>query len=186
MPRKLYPVDGAYAWGTTDLTQAQGPVSAAGQAGELAANAGNGLANFDDAGTDVLGPLRSGFAATSTTTERLTSGSGFYGAMDLSGNLWERMVTIGNSAGRGFSGTHGDGVLTTLSSYEGNATNLDWPGISGTNSQGVTGAVGSGSRGGAWDSTITRYLEVSNREFAGTTNVAREAGLGGRLGRTAS
>ncbi len=182
----LYPVDGGYPWGTTDLTQAQGAVSAAGQAGELAANAGNGLANFDGAGTDVLGPLRSGFAATSTTTERLTSGSGFYGAMDLSGNLWERTVTIGNSAGRGFSGTHGDGVLTTLSSYEGNATNLDWPGISGTNSQGVTGAVGSGSRGGAWDSTITRYLEVSNREFAGTTNVAREAGLGGRLGRTAS
>lgn len=181
----LYPVASEYTWGDTSLTQAQGAVSSSGQTSEVAANTGNGLANYDGAGTDVGGPLRSGFAATASTTVRLTSGGSFYGMLDLSGNLWERAVTLGNSAGRGFSGTHGDGVLTSLASYEGNATNLDWPGISTTNSQGVTGATGSGSRGGAWNSATTRYLTVSNRESAGTTDETRAVGNGGRLARTA-
>ncbi|MDD5226658.1 MAG: SUMF1/EgtB/PvdO family nonheme iron enzyme [Candidatus Omnitrophica bacterium] len=181
----LYPVTNEYVWGDASLVQAQGAISNSGQTNEVAANTGNGLANYDGAGTDTLGPLRSGFAATSSTTVRLTSGGSFYGVMDLSGNLWERVVTIGNSSGRGFSWTHGDGDLTTLASYEGNATNLDWPGISTTNNQGVTGASGSGSRGGAWNSTVTRYLTVSNRELAGTTDTTRAVGNGGRVVRTA-
>ncbi len=41
-----------------------------------------------------------------------TSGAGYYGATDLSGNVWKRSVNIGNSYGRSFTGTHGTGALT--------------------------------------------------------------------------
>lgn len=182
----LHPSTNQYAWGTTHLAQAQGPVSMPGGPGEVAVNTGMGLANYDGSGTDVGGPLRSGFTATSTTTDRVMSGGGFYGAMDLSGNLWEQTVTIGNSAGRGFAGTHGDGVLTTLSSYEGNATNIDWPGISQNfTDRGVTGALGAGYRGGSFTSTPTTDLRVSNRVNAANNSVGRSYGIGGRLVRMA-
>lgn len=78
---------------------------------------GNGLCNYDGAGTDTTGPLRVGFAATGSTNGA-QSGGGYYGAMELSGNLWERPVTVGNDTsgveigGRAFDGVHGNGVLS--------------------------------------------------------------------------
>jgi len=58
------------------------------------------------------------------------------------------------SAGRQFEGCHGDGVLSTVAGYEGNATCPDWPGIHATTANGVTGATGSGFRGGAFDDEL--------------------------------
>jgi hypothetical protein len=168
------------------LTQAQGALSNGGQTSEVASNSGTGLANYDGAGTDIGGPARVGFIATSSTDDRTESSASFYGAMEMSGNVWERAATVGNAAGRGFSGTHGDGVLNTLSSYEGNATNLDWPGISSSSAQGVTGAAGSGLRGGGFASTATATLTVSSRTKGGTTDATRGTDYGGRLVRTAS
>ncbi|MDD4203085.1 MAG: SUMF1/EgtB/PvdO family nonheme iron enzyme, partial [Candidatus Omnitrophica bacterium] len=55
------------AWGTTDVTQAEGDVQSPGEKYETAMTTGNGLANYDGAGTDILGPLRIGFAAASAT-----------------------------------------------------------------------------------------------------------------------
>ncbi|MDP8212432.1 MAG: SUMF1/EgtB/PvdO family nonheme iron enzyme, partial [Candidatus Zapsychrus exili] len=99
------------------------------------------------------GPLRAGVFAESSTT-RTTSGAGYYGTMELSGNLHEMVASVGKSEGRQFLGTHGDGELTTISGYEGNATNIDWPGINSIDSaRGITGTIGSGYRGGDFNNS---------------------------------
>ncbi|RLB68274.1 MAG: hypothetical protein DRH04_06960, partial [Deltaproteobacteria bacterium] len=103
--------------------------------------------------------------------------------MELSGNLWERCVTIGNVSGRAFLGTHGDGILEAASGYEGNATNADWPGY--VNGQGVSGAGGSGFRGGSWLETVAGKMSVSDRSEAALTSTARASDTGGRCVRTA-
>jgi formylglycine-generating enzyme required for sulfatase activity len=180
----LSAVSGEYPWGSTDLTGATS-ITNSGQADETAGQTGSGLCNYNDA-VGVAGPLRVGFAATASTTTRLAAGAGFYGVLDLAGNVWERSVTLGNAAGRGFGGTHGDGVLSSVSSYEGYATNVDWPGIDSTSSaRGITGAAGSGFRGGAWNSTTAAYLKTSGRSFAGDTDDTRRNDSGGRLVRAA-
>lgn len=136
-----------YAWGSTDLTQAEGPVQNSGEANEVASTTGNGLCNCPGSGTGIYCPLRCGFAATSITT-RISAGAGYYGVMELSGNLFERTVTVGHSTGRSFTGSHGDGALDS----DGNANASDWPGID---------AIGAGFRGGCC--YYTGYLRVSDR-----------------------
>ncbi len=112
------------------------------------------------------GPLRVGIFAESSTN-RSTSGASYYGSMELSGNLHEMVVTIGRQGGRQFLGTHGDGELTTLSGYEGHATNIDWPGINTVDSaRGVTGTIGSGYRGGDFQSSNIRHFQISTRTYA--------------------
>jgi len=149
------------------------------------ASACNGSVTFTggDAGT---GPLRGGIFATASST-RVTSGAGYYGVMELSGNVVERTVTIGNATGRSFTGTHGDGVLTTTASYEGNATNTDWPGIDidTTTARGVTGATGGGLRGGGWNYSNAQ-IQVSDRSVAAQTSAVSAIANGGRGVRTCS
>ncbi len=83
-----------------------------------------------------------------------------------------------------------------MSGYEGNATNLDWPGIDALDSdRGVTGTLGSGYRGGDFQSSNIRYLQISTRTFAAKDPDSLGAAerydpsfgifQGGRLGRTA-
>ena len=71
--------------------------------------------------------------------------------MELSGNLAEPVVSIGRNQGRQFLASHGNGQLSVLPGYEGNATNTDWPGIDGTTARGVTGATGSRETGCNWE-----------------------------------
>lgn len=141
------------------------------------------------------GPLRVGIFAESSTN-RTTSGAGYYGNMELSGNLAEMIVTVGRSEGRRFLGSHGDGQLSTNPGYEGFATNLDWPGINPTNDEyGVTGTIGSGFRGGDFASSNLRLFQISTRTLAtkdpdsGGYEQRNDPGLGvyqgGRLVRTA-
>lgn len=159
----------------------------------LAWTSGDGRSGGDAQGQ--AGPLRVGIFAESSST-RSTSGAGYYGNMELSGNLYEMVVTVGRSEGRRFLGTHGDGKLSISSGYEGNATNLDWPGIdSADQARGVTTSVGSGYRGGDFQSSSSRLFQVSTRTNAvkdpDSEGYSRryDAGLGiyqgGRLGRTA-
>lgn len=77
--------------------------------------------------------------ATLTDDTRAKHGASHYWVMDLSGSLWERVVSAGHPAGRGFTGSHGDGVLAA----DGRATNADWPATVGDEAPGV------GYRGGA-------------------------------------
>ncbi len=127
------------------------------------------------------GPLRSGIFATSSSS-RVNAGASYYGILELSGGMNERCVTIGRIKGRKFSGTHGDGYLTIAPNAEGNATNLDWPGIqSELPNDGVVIREGSGFRGGDWNDVFTR-LRVSDRHYAAEdpflTNDLRRGNIG--------
>ena len=168
-----YPLGGEYAWETTDLTQVAS-ISAPGTNTEAAGNSGNGLAVYGNHAS-VQGALRVGFAA-SGSSNRVSSGASYYGAMELSGNVWERAVTVGNAAGRAFTGTHGDGALGTA----GYATNSDWPGWSGGQ---VKDAWGSGLRGGDW--IDSDFMATSNRRYAAYEEPLRGGHYGGRAVRTA-
>lgn len=111
------------------------------------------------------GPLRVGIFA-ENVSDRTSSGAGYYGNLELSGNLAEPVVAIGRPQGRQFLGTHGDGELSATGGYEGNATNADWPGINSNIAYGVNGTVGIGYRGGDYASGNIRQFQTSNRTFA--------------------
>ena len=184
----VLPVSGEFVWGNTNIESALA-ISLGDENGEeiittMTANAHYGDITLTGGDTDSgiehkKGPLRSGiFAQHSSSRER--AGSSYYGIMALSGNLDEYVVTIGNLTGRSFMATHGDGVLTEVSSYEGNATNFDWAGIDPIVNRGVTSAFGSGFRGGAWDDTEVRRLSVSDRYSAANGSSSASYGSGGR------
>ncbi len=73
---------------------------------------------------------------------RPVHGASYYWVMDLSGSLWERVVSAGDARGRQFRGTHGDGRLDPET---GDATNPDWPRGDASGRE----APGIGYRGGA-------------------------------------
>jgi len=183
----VLPVEGEYAWGSINITSATALSSGNEDGTEVVTNSGanaqygtvilTGGDSVNGSGYDQ-GPLRAGIFATSSS-DREGSGAGYYGVLELSGNLSERVVTIGNAAGRNFVETHGDGVLSTVSGYEGNATNADWPGIDALPSRGVTSAEGSGSKGGAWNSASSS-LRISDRGDAANASTSATGYAGGR------
>ena len=187
---------GCYAWGTAYIAASAYTLSDSGANNEdIAANysttANYGNCSYGTTDGSINGPLRSGiFAGNSANTGRVTAGASYYGVMELSGNLWERPVTVGNTTsgtiigGRAFEGTHGDGTLTTLTGYEGNATNSDWPGYrTDYSTRGVYNAGGSGVRGGSW-SWSASISRVSDRYYAARAYTNRGDGFGARCSRT--
>jgi formylglycine-generating enzyme required for sulfatase activity len=158
------PVGGEYAWGTTSGVNASG-VTNDGLLTEVPANIGSNV-NWSGG---VQGPLRVGsFAALNYGgASRVNSGGSYYGVLELSGNLRERVVTIGNASGRAFTGLHGDGKVDT----SGNANVTSWP-ASNT-------ALGTGFRGGSWNHSADR-AQVSDRNDAPTTDPTRSWHFGGR------
>jgi formylglycine-generating enzyme required for sulfatase activity len=160
------PVAGEYAWGSISITGATG-ISNGGANNETFAGANCAYNN----NVNVQGPLRVGaFAGGATTRDQ--AGATFYGIMEMSGNLWERAVTIGNADGRGFTGVHGNGRLSAA----GHANQTSWPGLS---SGEVTGASGSGIRGGDWYNDAS-YARVSDRYYAANTFTFRYSNFGFR------
>ena len=156
-------VSGEYAWGSTSITQATS-ISNAGLPTERAQSGAN--ANFDE----MVGPLRVGSFAYGVAT-RIDAGAGYYGAMELSGNLFERSVTVGTSTGRSFEGRyHGNGALDA----SGNFNVSTWPGV-----------TGSGLRGGVWNIPST-YAQLSDRTYATFSVASRDLMYGGRGVRVAT
>ena len=90
--------------------------------------------------------------------------------MELSGNLWERPVTIGNQSGLAFTGNHGDGDLNVV----GSANVGGWP---------ADNASGAGSRGGDWFFSAVA-LRVSDRSLALVAIADRGDGFGFRCVRS--
>lgn len=187
----VFSVQGEYPWGTTSIISASAILGSNEDGSETvttsSANAhfGSALLGGGDASNGAeytQGPLRSGIFASSEST-RESAGASYYGILDLSGNLRERIVTIGNSTGRGFLGTHGDGYLTSLAGFEGNANELDWPGLDAVPSKGVTGTLGSGLKGGGWDDVQDR-LRISDRQDAANAVAAFLNNAGGHGART--
>lgn len=206
--KDIAPVADEFVWGNTSYTAVTGaditPNTDENGAETLqsAANLSRNTLGFStgDGRTGGIaegqaGPLRAGiFAANSNN--RINSGAGFYGNMELSGNLAEPVVTIGRSQGRQFLGTHGSGQLTTASGYEGYAPNTDWPGIDPVNAnQGVRYTAGIGYRGGDFASANIRVFQTSSRTYAASDpdtlscfqryDATCGVFYGGRLARTA-
>jgi hypothetical protein len=135
----------------------------------MSETASNTSSNIAYNNSFTSGPVRTGIFATGSTS-RATSGSGYYGNMELSGNLWERVVTVGNATGRTFSGVHGNGTLTS-----GGASDVSgWP-----------AAAGTGWKGGAYDAAAI-VATASDRNQAANENNSRAANAGGRGVRTIS
>ena len=164
-------VNDEFAWGDATADAATTSLSANG-----ANNETPDRGNLNYSSSVPRGPYRVGTFAGAATT-RHTSGAGYFGAMDLSGGLWKRPVSVGGSAGRSFDGMHGDGTLST----NGSATVSTWPGYS---TGEVTGATtGSGFRGGTWI-YATSVARVSDRYHASRDYATRYYGSGARAART--
>ncbi|HRZ13695.1 MAG TPA: hypothetical protein P5567_14725 [Kiritimatiellia bacterium] len=161
------PVTNEYAWGKANITAATG-ISNAGGTNEVASNSGANCVYGNPGG--VQGPMRVGCLAKSAAT-REQAGAGYYGMLELSGNLYERPVTVGNAAGRAFSGLHGNGSLTT----DGNAGVSNWPAIN---------SSGAGFRGGCWYHPAD-FARASDRTSAALADGTRNRTYGGRCGRSA-
>jgi formylglycine-generating enzyme required for sulfatase activity len=164
-------VSGEYAWGTAGIASSAYTLSNAGASNEsIATNfsttEGNAMYSITTIPSNN-GPIRVGiFAANGSNSGQVSAGASQWGIMELSGNLYERPVTIDNETGRAFIGTQGDGVLTS----NGDANVTTWPG---------TDAVGAGWRGGAWNYGAIS-LQVSDRNYAGFSNAYRNHDRGFR------
>lgn len=154
-----------YAWGDTQLSSIVQTLGTANTATEFISNQDvtSGNANYQTTSAGAR-PYRNGIFA-NAFTDRKTSGGGYYGAMELSGNLVELCVTTANTAGRSFRSAHGDGLLSAA----GSANEPYWPGIGNTSvstpsaaSGEVLSAAGVIARGGAFGTT-NNTLMVSNR-----------------------
>ncbi len=128
---------------------------------------------------------RVGIHATASAT-RISAGAGYYGALDLSGNIQEYCVITGNAAGRSFTGINGNGDLNSA----GDADVNYWPGINGNiaviaantaygGTTGVTGAAGIFTRGGGtgW---VPVNAQTSTRNDTPATTSVRTTQTGGR------
>jgi formylglycine-generating enzyme required for sulfatase activity len=164
VPRVVSP---EYAWGSSGLTSAGG-LNNAGTNSETAVQFGEGLVSNS---TNHGGPIRCGFAAGITT--RTQAGAGFYGSMDLSGNVSEHCVGGGGNINLSFFTTaNGDGTLDA----NGNSNGVPWPSNGGWGNGTIT-------RGGNWRSASVNnaLLETSNRNDANANHYSVRADfIGGR------
>jgi formylglycine-generating enzyme required for sulfatase activity len=130
----LTPVANEFAWGDTTIVRAASLVNP--RTANEATLPSNANCLFSSARMGFYGPARVGNFAT-PGTDRTQSGASYYGIMDLSDNLYESFITIGNATGRVFTGINGDGVLDA----SGDANVPTHPDTQGD---------GTGIRGGSW------------------------------------
>jgi formylglycine-generating enzyme required for sulfatase activity len=175
-----FPVPDEFAWGTDSIATKVYTYKNRGTAFEqieehYLQDGVTGNAIYDV--TQSIGPLRVGIFATSQS-DRISAGAGYYGMLDLSGNVFEYVVAVELTQGRSYQGNHGDGLL----SFGGEANEQSWPGLRGGI---VLDGVGSGLRGGSFRSNFS-LLRTSYRDgFIGKGTTNRGDGLGGRGVRSA-
>lgn len=163
----LMPAANEYAWGSSAIVQVTGFSGTDGSGTETALPAN---ANSIYGNGPVKGPVRCGLFATATSG-RAASGATYWGIMEMSGNLTERAVTIGSLTGRAYTGTIGDGALSS----DGRANEASWPAGDG---------AGVGLLGGNWFDPVT-CLRTSDRSWAARTHSDRFRNLGFRAVRPA-
>jgi len=150
-------VPGEFAWGNASAVAAT-TISGNEDGTETITNAQANV-NYNGGtfinGDPGTGTLRVGIFAKSGTG-RTQAGASYYGIMDLSGNVEETVVTVGNTQGRAFTGVHGSGNLNPSGRLLGNEAS-DWQGGSLT------------TRGGNWNDNFLR-IRVSDRNRPGTNN----------------
>ena len=155
----LTPVANAYAWGGTSVTGAAN-ITSPGAVDEASNTIGaNAIYNNN---ANVQGPMRVGvFAAGSTS--RTQAGAGYYGMLELSGNLYERTITVDNATYRAYLGTHGDGILVSW----GGSNVASWPSTA-------------GYRGGDWGVEAAKMCVSDRRSPPAPPIGGRSSTYGGR------
>lgn len=159
----VFPIPDDHPWGNISSSNTanflyadRGTASA--RITNLPTNIGNMINDLDR--NEVNGPHRCGIlAASAVNSTRQESGGSYYGIMEMAGNLWERVVTVGTPLGRTYVGNHGDGTLAT----DGTANVQGWP-------DGTQPAFG--IRAGAYVSAAERCTISSRRNAAGNRNRA--------------
>ena len=160
----LLPVSGEYAW--CNPTLSPNPTATT--------NGGYDYEAFDPpiANANYLsqigGPLRVGAFATSATSTRQSAGASYYGALDMTGNIYEYVVSIGTATGLSFTGLHGNGSINSAGSYD----VANWP----------DNSLNTGGRGGSWSGGAST---VSSRSSATSQSTGRTSTTGGRGVRSA-
>ncbi|WP_147678029.1 SUMF1/EgtB/PvdO family nonheme iron enzyme [Algibacter pacificus] len=170
------PIAGEFAWGTSKINNVDYNINNIGLPNEQitnpGTNTGNALYNLTD--TNFGGPARCGiFAASAINKTRQETGGSFYGIMELSGNVYETCITVGTVQGRAFSGTHGNGIVSSIS---GNGTVTNWP-------ENATGD-GYGYRGGSY-ANGTGFIRISDRFDGASLIPSGSSRIGFRAARTA-
>lgn len=165
------PVPNEMAWGTPiDATSANG-ITNPGRSNEAPSN--NPDANIV-ADNTTGGPLRVGCMGQTSSSTRINSGGSYYGAMDMSGNCAEAVVSIVGTNVTTFTGVHGDGQL--IEPPAGQHYNHN-----------VAGWTTLAMRGGSWlDALTSNKHNVSDRSAVDNLDANSRLGyLGGRLVRKA-
>ena len=178
---------GEYAWGTTSVFVGNYTLSNPATASELASNASISEGNAAING-QTTGPLRNGIFATGSSS-RITSGAGYFGVMELTGNVQEFMITIGNVAGRSVNFIpNGNGTISANGNAQLSVGGAGfWPGMEGNGATGtintcagtceVTASAGMIVRGGGHSSS-NDAARLSERSLF--TPTARANDRGGR------
>ena len=178
-----YPAKNEYAWGNAELGDDQYFVFDAALNTEYVNNPepnpkGNAIYEATVNSLNNLdGPVRNGIFATASSN-RVKSGGSFFGVMEMSGNLRERVITTANVQGRFFNkntfpGTYlndlGHAFLAT--SWPGARVDPVFPNII----DGSIPALGLIYRGGSWNDE-SFYLSVSDRSgpIINDTNTNRD------------
>jgi len=185
----LYPVNSENASGTSSFNGATAlSYSNLGAANESVTSYTGSvyIANITHNGIALSSsPTRVGIHATPYAT-RISAGAGYYGCLDLSGNIEEITVATCTAAGRSYTGLSGDGILNTA----GDANTDYWPGINGNSTAtaantvyggltGVTAAAGTSGRGGACGYSPLTLIKTSYRQSPSNTS-SRSNVTGGR------
>ncbi len=163
-----------YAWGNTSIFQSSTySISNGGSSNSSISNMGTNTGNAQIGSNAKSRPFRCGiFAKSATNKTREETGATIYGVMEMTGNLYETVITVGNSDGQSFQNT-GDGSLTS-DSYA-NVTN--WPGASIINyAVIVTKPNGIIYKGGAFNTASTNL----NYGYVSARNAGPNHGFGGR------
>ncbi|MBL0155158.1 MAG: hypothetical protein IPP93_17435 [Chitinophagaceae bacterium] len=154
----VFPVNSENAAGTVAAASTPYTIINAGTASEAVSPYTGSVLNanitYNATSPGAASPLRVGIHATASAN-RISAGAGYYGALDLSGNIEEVCVTTGCVAGRSFTGVSGDGTLNAA----GDADENFWPGINGN-----------------------AVTTVANTAYGGVTGVTSNAGVTGRGG----
>jgi formylglycine-generating enzyme required for sulfatase activity len=160
-----------YAWGDngpSELTAITGPEDGSEIPAVLPANA-HYTYNLLGGGDGGYGPVRVGIFALPTSASRVASGAGYYGAMELSGNVGEACVRVSDETSTtgalAFTGAPGDGQLGANAG----ADEAGWPSLA--NPAFIF-------RGGSFDRTAADLRVADRSEF--TWNGARDRAVGGR------
>ena len=170
-----YPKPRELAWGTICLTQNtslrdDGLESEGGGTVLTQDSCGPVISSLPFGQTYLEGPVRQGYAATSTSG-RISAGCSYYGAFELAGNLWELCVRADASC---FTSQPGDGSL----------------GADGATNQSCWANAPALQRGGGWNSLAFnnvlypfRDLAISDRFYLSLDIAERRNTYGGRGGR---